>query len=193
MPTLPHQENAMSLAIDIIRGSLRQQHNWWNEIVESLTQDQLHYRPDDKGNSIAFTAWHYARTEDNIVQFVFRERKPTVWMDGGYDTKFGMHRSAQGTGMQIEDAASLRLPSVAEWMAYQRAVWQATNEWLDSISESDLERVVNFRPFGEVTVGWTCRQTLGNHGYLHLGEAYHIRTMLGLINPELPETNATGM
>jgi hypothetical protein len=91
--------------------------------------------------------------------------------------------------MPVEEAAALRLPSVEEWMAYQRLVWQATEQWLDTITEADLSRTVNFRPFGEVTVGWTCRQTLGNHGFLHLGETYHIRTMLGFVNPELPDTD----
>jgi uncharacterized damage-inducible protein DinB len=91
--------------------------------------------------------------------------------------------------MPPEEAAAMRFPSVDEWMAYQRSVWQATEHWLDTVTEADLERHVTFRPFGEVTVLWTLRQTLINHGFLHLGEVYHVRTLLGLVNPELPDTD----
>ncbi|GBD11577.1 hypothetical protein HRbin23_01244 [bacterium HR23] len=49
------------------------------QAVEGLTPQQLHFKPAPQVNHIAFTLWHYVRTEDNCVRFVFR-RLPTIWM-----------------------------------------------------------------------------------------------------------------
>jgi len=139
----------------------------------------MHYRPG-VGNHIGFIVWHYVRTEDNLVQFIFQNRKPTVWLQGGYDQAFGLPRTAQGTGMPPEEAAQLRLPLADQWMVYQRAVWQATDAWLASVTDTDLQRQVLLRPFGEISILRALRQTIIGHGYTHLGQVYHLRTVQGL-------------
>lgn len=169
----------MSLLTDFIKDAIDPLHTQWDGAVSDLTPEQVHYRPD-VGNHIGFIVWHYVRTEDNIVQFVFQSRKPTVWQQGSYDQAFGLHRTAQGTGMPLEEAVRLRLPAADQWMAYQRAVWQATDQWLTSVTDTDLQRQVVIRPFGEISVLKALRQTIVGHGYMHLGQVYHLRTLQGL-------------
>jgi hypothetical protein len=175
----------MSLILDFIRDSVRQQHRGWDRAISDLTTAQLHYRPHDSGNHIAFIAWHYVRTEDNIVQFIFQNRKPTVWLEGGYDQRFGLPRTAQGTGMSRDEAARLRIPSVDEWLAYQRAVWQATERWLDAATEADLQRQVRIMPFGDIPVLTALRIPILNHGFLHFGQVQYLRVLQGLKAAEL--------
>jgi hypothetical protein len=170
----------MSLLVDFLRASIRQQHETWDTLIADLTLDHMHYRPDEGGNHIAFVVWHYVRTEDNLVQFVFQNRKPTVWLEGGYDQQFGLPRTAQGTGMPPEDAHQLRIPSIGEWMTYQRAVWQATSHWLEAATETDLQRQVRIPPFGEITVLTALRIPILNHGFMHIGQVQHVRTLQGL-------------
>lgn len=175
----------MSMLIDFVREALHQQHAWWDEAVSDLTPEQVSYRPGDRGNHIGFIVWHYVRTEDNLVQFIFQDRKPTVWLQGGYHEKFGLPRTAQGTGMSLEEAVNLRLPPLDQWLEYQRAVWQATAAWLDAVTEADFQRQVRVLPFGELPLGSALRISIVNHGFLHLGEVHHIRTMLGLKTTDL--------
>ena len=175
----------MAALLDFLRDSLRQQHEGWDKAISDLTLEQIHYRPNAPGNHIAFIAWHYVRTEDNVVQFVFQNRKPTVWIAAGYDQKFGLPRTAQGTGMPAEEAARLRIPSIGDWMTYQQAVWQATGQWLDGISEADLQRQVKINPFGDITVLTALRIPIVNHGFMHLGQVQHLRTLQGLKASEL--------
>jgi hypothetical protein len=103
-----------------------------------------------------------------------------VWIEGGYDQKFGLPRTAQGTGMPLADAAQLRLPAVDQWLAYQRAVWQATDSWLHSLTEADLQRQVSFKPLGDTTVMTAMRIPIVNHGFQHLGQVQHLRQLQGL-------------
>ena len=170
----------MSTALDFIRDSIRQQHDGWDKALADLTTEQIHFRPDGQGNHIAFIVWHYVRTEDNIVQFVLQNRKPTVWVAGGFDQKFSLPRTAQGTGMSASEAAQLQLPAMEQWLDYQRGVWQATDTWLGSLADGDLQRLVNFRPFGEVSVMTALRIPVVNHGFMHLGQVQHLRQLQGL-------------
>jgi len=170
----------MAMVLELIRDSIQQQHEAWDKALADLTTDQMHFRPNGQGNHIGFIAWHYVRTEDNIVQFIFQNRKPTMWMEAGYDQKFGLPRTAQGTGMAPADAAQMRLPALEQWMTYQASVWQATATWLTTVTEDDLRRIVSFKPFGDITVMTAIRIPILNHGFMHIGQVQHLRQLQGL-------------
>lgn len=174
----------MSTMIDFLRDSIGPQHAQWDGAVSDLTPEQMYYRPG-VGNHIGFIVWHYVRTEDNLMQFIFQNRKPTVWLQGGYDQTFGLPRTAQGTGMPAEEAVRLRLPPADQWMNYQHAVWRATDEWLASVTDADLQRQVLIKPFGEIPILTALRQIIIGHGYMHLGQVYHLRTLQGLKTTEM--------
>ena len=93
----------MPVLVDFIRSSLHQLHSTYNDAIADLSEEQLHWRANDNGCPIAFILWHYYRTQDNVIQFVI-QHKPTVWLEEGWDKKFGLDRIAQGTGMSQEDA-----------------------------------------------------------------------------------------
>ena len=166
---------------EFLRQALRNQHNALDQAVRELTPEQLHWvPPNTNANHIGFTLWHYVRTEDNVVQFILQDRKPTLWIEGGYVERFGLDRIAQGTGMSVGDAHALRLPPIDQWMEYQQAVWQATDAYLSSIDDEALERMVNVKPLPEMPA----RQALTNicltHGHAHFGEICVLRVLQGL-------------
>jgi hypothetical protein len=167
--------------VEFIRAAMRNQHRMLDEAVGGLTPEQLHWvPPGTAANHIGFTLWHYVRTEDNIVQFILQDRKPTVWMDGGYFERFGLDRVSQGTGMTTEDAHALRLPPLDQWMTYQQAVWQATDAYLSSLDDEALERIVRIAPFGEIPVRQALSGVALTHGHAHLGEICVLRVLQGL-------------
>jgi hypothetical protein len=165
---------------EFLRSTLSALHAQFDEAVQDLSVEQLHWRPLDKGNHVAFIVWHYVRTDDNVIQFVLQDRKPTVWLEGGWDQKLGLDRVAQGTGWTTEQAIALRLPSAEDWLEYQRAVWQASEAYLASVSDSELERTVRVAGFGEIPMRQAITTILVTHGFTHLGEIHHIRGLLGL-------------
>ncbi len=170
-----------TIGTTLLKDAIRSEHSMLDSAVRDLTPDQLHWcPPDTKANSIAFTLWHFVRTEDNVVQFVLQNRKPTVWLEGGYNERFGLDRIAQGTGMTTEDAQALRLPSLDDWMAYQQAVWQATGEFLDGIDDDALGQQVNVRPFPEMPMSQAISTIVLTHGHSHLGEICVLRVLQGL-------------
>ena len=169
----------MSTLVDFIRSGLRQLHNTYNDAVSDLSDDQLHWRANENGCSIAFILWHYYRTEDNIIQFVL-QRKPTVWLEGGWDEKFGLDRISQGTGMSLADAQALRIRSKEGFMSYMDAVASATDDYLAAMDDQGLERMTAVKPVGEMPVRNAIGTMCLTHGFTHLGEIQHVRGLQGL-------------
>ncbi len=165
--------------IAFMKHYIQKVHGSLDDAVTGLSQEQIHWRADEKGNHIAFVAWHYARTVDNVVRFAL-QRLPTVWMEGKWDERFGLDSKAQGTGMSQEDAAALRIPDIPAFCTYMKQVWREAQVYLDSTSEEDLERTMTIRPLGELTVERAIGTTVLTHGYIHLGEIGTLRGLQGL-------------
>ncbi len=169
----------MSTLVDFIHSGLRQLHSSYNDAIADLSAEQLNWRANDRGCPIAFILWHYYRTEDNVIQFVL-QRKSTVWLEGGWDKKFGLDRIAQGTGMSLEDAQALRIGSKEDFLAYMDSVASATDEYLAGMDDQGLEQTTTVKPVGEMPI----RDAIGNmcltHGFTHLGEIQHLRGLQGL-------------
>lgn len=155
-------------------------HQLLDKAVEGMTADEFNFRPKEGGVSAFFSLWHYVRTEDNIVQFVV-QRKPTVWLEGGYDERFGLHRTSQGTGMTVDEANAVTISDVPGWLEYQRKVWEATDEYLASMSPNEFEgRRVTIKPVGEMSLWDGLFGMCLSHGYRHVGEIEYVRGVQGL-------------
>lgn len=145
-----------------------------------LSDEQWHAIPDGKGNSIAFIAWHYVRTEDNIINWIIQERSPTVWMRGGWAEELGLPPVTQGTGMSIEDAHALRIHDTATFLEYIHQVRETTDAFLDTWDPADYNTRILLKPVGEMTKLEALGQQGFPHGFGHIGEIQHIRALLGL-------------
>ncbi len=146
--------------------------------LEDLSPEEWRYRPGDDTNHIGFTAWHWVRTEDNVVNFIL-QRKNTVWLELGLDQKWQLPKAAQGTGMPHDEAHGLVVPPPDEFLPYARAVWQSTAPYYAGLTAEEFARVVRVMPFGEIPVAQAITQTVLVHGNQHLGEIWLTRELLG--------------
>ena len=166
--------------VELLRSHIERLHQDLEAATGDLTPEQLHWRPSENCNHIAFSLWHYVRTEDNLVRFVLQDRRTTVWLEEGWNERFGLERAIQGTGMSAEDAAAVRIPSIEEFLPYAQAVWRSTAEYLDSITDSDLERVFTVRPMGERPALQVIMENMLTHGFSHLGEMWILKGLQGM-------------
>lgn len=165
---------------EILRSGLRDLHAMLDTVVDGMTAAQLNFRPSEGGVSAFFSLWHFVRTEDNIVNFVV-QRRNTAWLDGGYDERFGLPRTSQGTGMTTAEANAVRLEDVAGWREYQSRVWTATDEFLARISPAEFDQTrVTIKPLGEMPLWNGLFGVCLTHGYRHVGEIEYVRGVQGL-------------
>lgn len=148
--------------------------------LDDLTEEQWHAVPHGTGNSIAFIAWHYMRTEDNIINWIIQERRPTVWMEGQWSERLGLPRVAQGTGMPVAEAHALRIADTAAFLEYTHQVRARTDSFLETWDPADYDTVITLKPLGEMTKLQSLGQQGLPHGFAHMGEIAHIRALLGL-------------
>jgi hypothetical protein len=165
---------------DILRRSLVSMHDLLDKAVDGMTAEQFNFRPIEGGVSAFFSLWHYVRTEDNIVNWVIQQR-PTVWLDGSWNERFGLHRTSQGTLMTVDEANAVTIQDVPGWHEYQQRVWQVTDDYLAAMSPEEFEsRRVTIKPVGEMSLWDGLFGMCLSHGYRHVGEIEYVRGVQGL-------------
>ena len=162
-----------------LQDEVRAMHRLYDRVTADLTDEQVNRVPDGGHQNLAFCLWHYVRTEDNVIQFVI-QRKPTVWMEGGWPEKFALDSKSQGTGFTDDEARGFRINGFADFRAYMADVFRRTEEYLANVSADELQRTITVKPLGEMTILQNMSGMVMTHGYRHLGE---IEFAKGLVAP----------
>lgn len=166
-------------SLDYFRWAMKNFHHSFREAVKGLNLGQLHFRPLEKGNHIAFMLWHTVRTEDSVINFLWQKKAP-VWNREGWDKKFAMDPRAQGTGMTPEQAASIRIADLTEFSKYMENVFKASETFVDGTAEKEWEEVRELPFLGKQNLYQLIGGVVLNHGSEHLGEIWYVKGLQGL-------------
>src|SRR3954462_2513506 len=146
--------------------------------VEGLDPDQLTARVGPEANTIAWLAWHLTRVQDDhVAEVAGREQ---VWTAEGWAERFGLpfDPSATGYGFSPDGGAAVRVDSADLLLDYAAAVHARTAEFLDGLTDDDLDRIVDRRWDPPVTLGVRLGSVLGDD-LQHVGQAAYARGQLG--------------
>ena len=160
-------------SITYLKTGLNKMHENLLKSVNELSDEQLHFNPMGKGNSIAFLFWHTVRTEDLVLNMMVRKQKP-VWNIQGWDAKLNMDPKSQGTGMSDEDARKVRITNMGDFLTYTDAVFQGTQTYFDGLTEDDLEKELD-TPMGRMTLLDMLGAMTIEHGIGHIAEIEYIK------------------
>jgi hypothetical protein len=140
--------------------------------VDGLTDDELLVRLDPDANSIAWLVWHLARVEDDHVAGAFGvEQVWPKWRD-----RFGMTGDPIGYGDTTEQVARVR--AGAELLtAYYDAVYQLTLDLVGTVTDDDLDRIVDDRWDPPVTLSVRLVSVISDC-LQHVGQAAFVRGIL---------------
>ena len=134
------------------RAQLKRMHAGLDKSLSDLTPEQLHAVPGGHAtaNTIGWGIWRYVRTEDNIVRWVIQNRRPPIWVEGGFADKLAcrdgpghghVHGGRPGAAHQRRPALPrVRGQGVGEHGGAVRSAWP------------DLfDAVVTVKPLGEMS------------------------------------------
>jgi len=108
--------------------------------AEGLTPKELVAQPLPGVNPIGFILWHMARSQDWAVNTAVRGTPELVKREPWRSTAIAY--PGIGTGFDLEEAAGAAPRfELDELIAYADAVHAETIEWLDSITEADLDAI----------------------------------------------------
>lgn len=146
-------------------------------LLDGLSDDDLTHRPTPDANSIAWLVWHIARVQDDHVAAVAGLEQ--VYTGQGYAERFGLPFDDRAIGYAHTSAevAQVRAPGDL-LLAYLQAVHAQNVEWIGTLSEADLDRVVDRHWNPPVTLGVRLVSVVDDSAQ-HLGQAAYIKGMLG--------------
>jgi len=144
-------------------------------VLDTLTQQELMWRPACGCNSMGLILFHVARSEDSFVQTRL-QGKPQIWESGKWHNKFNMDEAETGSHYTVDQVNAFRAPDIKDLLNYYESVRAGTLDYLSGLTPGEFDRVVKL-PFGEFTVAGVLSLVV-SHTAQHLGEISYLRGLL---------------
>jgi DinB family protein len=173
---------------DALRKNLEFWHWYPTLLCEGLTDEQLHWQPENHANHMMFAMWHAYRSEDDIIHSLLMG-KPSAFMREGWAERLPVAEPGKppfGTGLNREQIAAVRL-DFATLMDYAQDVRASIQGYADDLSEEEAAEEIPlpfFAPVYPMLDRMSRAEVLGffciGHTAEHLGEVQYIKGLLGL-------------
>ncbi|OFE17298.1 hypothetical protein BA895_17515 [Humibacillus sp. DSM 29435] len=146
-------------------------------VVDGLTNDELLWRPDRDGNSVAWLLWHLARQAD--LQIAGLAETEPVWNEQGWAERFALpyDRKSIGYGMSSAEVGAFTIADPSLFAGYQSEVHDRTVTFLDSLTGDDYDTVIDDRWDPPVTISIRIVSVLDD-AIKHLGQAEYVKGLL---------------
>jgi hypothetical protein len=170
-----------NLGTQILSNQLKAAHSALEQTMDGVTDEVAHFSPDGKANPIAGTYAHLLFSEDFFIHSFLMGKKPLYETE--YEGKTGASE-LQPTEWEIAFPKWLKEVTidVEKFREYAKAVYAASEEYVASLSDEDLEEDVDMSAMGMGT-----RKThdfianiLSGHAYSIMGEISVLKGIQGL-------------
>jgi hypothetical protein len=162
---------------DVLTDAFGRIHDLVHHAVDGLAEGQLTFRPEAAANTIAWLVWHLTRIQDSHVAGVAGTEQR--WTSQGWAERFALPLEAGDTGYGHGPDDVAAVVASAELLAgYYDAVHAATLGYLATLSEADLDRVVDTRWDPPVTLGVRLVSVISDD-LQHAGQAAYVRGLAG--------------
>jgi hypothetical protein len=180
------------LLLDSLRRRMRTMHSLYYQAVGSMDLEQVNHFEREGVLPIAFSLFHYTNMHD--VSFMVLTGSLPIW-DADWQARVAMAVDDHGKERTVDEMIAQRIGDYDAFCAYQRAVFDRTESWLDDLDTDEVRRVVIRRPFPEqiastysarcagpegITVLDGAECWLYQHGLRHMGEIELARGLVGL-------------
>jgi hypothetical protein len=144
--------------------------------VDGLTPEQLRWAPAEGANTIGWLGWHLTRVHDHLADSMGEKQ---LWITGGFAESFGLEPDPEnsGFGHGPSDIAAVRPRDTQAVLDYFTAVHERNMRWIEPLSETDLDRIVDTRWDPPVTLGARLVSIFSDDAQ-HLGQAAYLRGLL---------------
>ena len=147
------------------------------DVVEGVELTTLMQAPAPGTNPIAWLVWHLARVQDHHVAELIDEDQ--IWVHDEWASRFGLDADPAniGYGHSAADVAAVRPAEAALLLEYLDVVDRRTRAMLQSLTPTDLDRIVDTRWDPPVTLGVRLL-SVADDSLQHIGQAAYVRGIL---------------
>jgi uncharacterized damage-inducible protein DinB len=145
-----------------------------HDVLDGLDPNDLLLRVDRAANPIGWLVWHLTRVEDDHIADAAGTDQ--VWTAQDFVTRFDLpyDAKAHGYGQSTEQVGAFNVKSVELLLAYHDAVHEQTIRYVEKLSDTDLDRVVDKRWDPPVTLGVRLLSVISD-ALQHAGQAAYVR------------------
>jgi hypothetical protein len=125
------------------------------EALNSLTYEELTWRPEEEANPIGFILWHQVRCEDTYIQSLIQGH-PQVWVSEKWYQKLNRSDNPwdNGNDYTAEQVTNFPVPELKDLLGYAEAVRERTVVYLKGITPDKFdEEIQQAELFGGMNVG----------------------------------------
>ncbi len=164
-------------AIELFRNQINISHEIVEGTVADLTAEQCDTPPGGKAHPIGATYAHLLTTEDFIVNMILRGQQPL--MMGEWAGKSGMSAPPPGPGGDAYGWATSVKVEIGQAREYAKAVYKATDDYLNSITPEDLDAEIEVPGFGKNSRAYFLGIGALIHPANHVGEISALKGVQG--------------
>jgi hypothetical protein len=164
-------------AIEALRNQINTSHEIVEVTVADLTPEQCDAPAGGKAHPIGATYAHLLTSEDFIINMILRGQQPL--MMGEWASKSGMSAPPPGPGGDTYGWATSVKVDLAQAREYAKAVYKATDEYLGTLSQEDLDEVLEVPGFGKNSRAYFLGLGALIHPANHVGEISALKGVQG--------------
>tara|TARA_B100000519_G_scaffold134725_1_gene116348 strand:+ start:2972 stop:3484 length:513 start_codon:yes stop_codon:yes gene_type:complete len=143
--------------------------------LDSLSEEEILWKPNPHSNNIIFLIWHMALVEDNLINKVLLG-KERVWITENYYKDFPELRNETGFAFNQEKLDQFPIVDIDWLMNYHNILREGTIKFITNIEDEDLSLDYTFgirQVKGYFVIG-----RLMTELSQHLGQVSYIRGMI---------------
>ncbi len=154
-------------AISYLREDMRITHEWLEQTMQDVTQEQLDWHPPGIANPLGASYAHALLGEDGAVNQLLRGDLPLF--EGEWKGKTGI--SDPRMGSEFEWAREVKV-AMEPARQYAAAVYKSTDDYLASLEPADLDRRLDLPGMGagDKSVAWVLSSWISSHASNMTGE-----------------------
>jgi hypothetical protein len=183
-------------ALDLVQDSLvrrmRTMFSLYYDAVDTMSLEQVNHVDQPGRLPIAFSLFHYVNLHDGSFMMITGE--PPIWNDE-WQAKVQLTIADHGKHKTVDEMVAQRIGDYDAYKAYQRAVFERTEEYLRTMDPTDLTRVLVAKPYPPMVASTYSARCAGpqgitvldgfecwlyQHGLRHMGEIELARGLVGL-------------
>ncbi len=144
---------------------------------KGLSPEQLSTCVEDGANSIGWLLWHLSRIQDDHVAKVAGTEQ--AWTAAGWAERFGIPFEVEATGYGHTSSDVVRVNNISRdrFIGYHDDVHDRTVRYLATLTDSDLDRIVDPHWTPSVTLAVRLVSVI-NDDLQHVGQAAFVRGIL---------------
>ncbi|MEI7591638.1 MAG: DinB family protein [Actinomycetes bacterium] len=181
-----------NLTLDSLQRRMAAMHSLYYQAVSTMDLDHVNHFEREGVLPIAFSLFHFTNMEDS--SFVMITGNMPEWSDQ-WQEKVQVTINDHGKHRTVDEMIHQRIGDFDAFKAYQRAVFDRTENWLAGLDPAEFDRVIIPRPFPEQIASTYSARVAGEagitildatecwiyqHGLRHMGEIELARGLVGL-------------